>query len=169
MVERIDTKNKEVKEYDPENIEVEDHGFYSVIVLPIRNTKAGRDLVEFSPDFPKIRELYDGRIKINSVYDLRIRPGMIAGSHYHDSPTRPKFEVCRVMSGKLILELIDPETREKYKESLLRIQSGKSRVVIIPPGVPHRFVNASPVRRVKYLIYSTERCSPEDEKPHSFD
>jgi len=172
MVERTDTsniKNKESKEYDPENIEVEDHGFYSVIVLPIRNNKEGRDLVEYSPDLPKIRELYDGQLKINSVYDLRIFPGRLAGGHYHDNPARPKFEVCRVITGKLSLELIDPQTGEKHKEPLLRIQNGKSRVVVIPPGVPHRFVNASKFRRVKYIIYSTARCSPDDEIFHPFE
>lgn len=171
MVERgSDILNRqEGREYDPEAIEVEDHGFYSVVILPIRDTKEGRDLVEFSTDFPKIRELYDGRIKINSVYDLRIYPGMIAGCHYHDNPNNPKYEVCRVISGKLILELVDPQTGERHKEPLQRIQGGKSRLVVIPPGVPHRFVNANLLRRVKYNIYSTARCSPEDEIPHPFD
>lgn len=173
MIQERFGEARDSSEYDPRAIETKDCGFYTKLLLPVRQIpeKPGRDLVEFSVEFVDIERVFGQRIV--SIYDLEVEPGQIAGGHYHreerDGPC--KTEAYRVIDGKMILELVKVKTGKKLDPPVVleRIQDGKGLVVIVPPGIAHRIINAYDDRPLKYIVYSTAHCSTEDEIPYKFD
>ena len=164
MVEQ--RQQTQVEEYNPEDIKKVDCGFYTKLLLPVRRTKPGRELIEFSPKFQAIREVCGEDLAIS--YKVTVEPGKSAGSHFHDQKDSPaKKEIYEVMAGSMILELINVETRERSRE-LLGDQRERETIVFVPPGVAHRIINASKREFLVYLVRSNTECSPAEEIPYDF-
>jgi len=162
--------NLEIKAYNPEAIELQDQGFFQILILPIRDTKLGRDLIEVSSEFKVVKRVCED-IPLSSYYSLKVEPRKTTGEHYHNPDLeKPKFELCQVMSGVLKVDLIDVTTGRRASVVLGSEKEDERdpRVLVIRPGVAHRFENLTD-SHILYVIHSTSLCTPEDEIPYPFD
>jgi dTDP-4-dehydrorhamnose 3,5-epimerase-like enzyme len=87
-------------------------------------------------------------------FSLRRGRGFYRGGHYH----REKVEHFYVISGKLLVQLVDLDTKEKSEVRLIEGQR-----VTIYPNCAHRFRAEEDAQVIEYF---DSLYDPEDDRPY---
>ena len=94
------------------------------------------------------------RFKHLGYFSLKRGRGFYRGGHYHTK----KVEHFYVISGKLLVQLVDLDTQEKSK---VRLREGQR--VTIHPNCAHRFRAESEAQVIEYF---DSLYDPEDDRPY---
>ena len=94
------------------------------------------------------------RFKHLGYFSLKRGRGFYRGGHYHTK----KVEHFYVISGKLLVQLVDLDNQEKSK---VRLREGQR--VTIHPNCAHRFRAESEAQVIEYF---DSLYDPEDDRPY---
>ena len=94
------------------------------------------------------------RFKHLGYFSLKRGRGFYRGGHYHTK----KVEHFYVISGKLLVQMVDLDTQEK---SEVRLREGQR--VTIHPNCAHRFRAESEAQVIEYF---DSLYDPEDDRPY---
>jgi dTDP-4-dehydrorhamnose 3,5-epimerase-like enzyme len=94
------------------------------------------------------------RFRHLGYFSLKRGKGFYRGGHYH----RKKVEHFYVISGKLLVQLVDLETQEKSEVTL----KGGQRVTI-HPNCAHRFMAEEDAQVIEYF---DSLYDPKDDRPY---
>jgi dTDP-4-dehydrorhamnose 3,5-epimerase-like enzyme len=94
------------------------------------------------------------RFRHLGYFSLKKGRGFYRGGHYH----RKKVEHFYVISGRLLVQLVDLETQEK---SEVKLEEGQR--VTIYPNCAHRFMAKEAAQVIEYF---DSLYDPEDDRPY---
>ena len=94
------------------------------------------------------------RFRHLGYFSLKRGKGFYRGGHYH----REKVEHFYVISGKLLVQMVDLDTQEK---SNVRLREGQR--VTIYPNCAHRFIADEDAQVIEYF---DSMYDPEDDRPY---
>ena len=94
------------------------------------------------------------RFKHLGYFSLKSGRGFYRGGHYHTK----KVEHFYVISGNLLVQLVDLDTQEKS-----RVRIGEGRRVTIYPNCAHRFMAEEEAQVIEYF---DSLYDPEDDRPY---
>lgn len=98
-----------------------------------------------------------GKSRFGTLYVVAVRPGFTRGNHVHQR----KSELFSVVSGRVKLQLWRSASSGAVESESILLDGARPEVVKVPPGVCHRFENASGAEAI-VLAYSDEPFDPRD-------